>query len=117
MRYRPLGSTGMVVSEVGFGSWQLGGEGWGAFRSEDGLRAVRRALDLGVSLFDTAPVYGFGRSEELLGKALGRDIEKVTVISKAGLVWDEDRRVAHDNRPEAIRRSLDGGQGARFDVG
>lgn len=108
MKHRPLGSTGILVSEVGFGCWQLGGEGWGPFRTDDGIRAVRRALDLGISLFDTAPVYGFGRSEEVLGKALGRDFHRVTVISKAGLVWDANRRVAHDNSPASIRRSLEG---------
>ncbi|MGQ9592426.1 MAG: aldo/keto reductase, partial [Planctomycetota bacterium] len=108
MRHRPLGTTGILVSEVGFGCWQLGGEGWGAFRTEDGIRAVRRALELGISLFDTAPVYGFGRSEELLGRALRGAAPDAAIVSKAGLVWDEGRRVAHDNRPESIARSLEG---------
>lgn len=108
MRRRALGTTGILVSEVGFGCWQLGGEGWGAFRSEDGIRAVRRAWELGICLFDTAPVYGFGRSEELLGRALRGAAREAVIISKAGLVWDERHRVAHDNRPESIARSLEG---------
>jgi len=107
MNFRSLGKTGFLVSEVGFGCWQLGGEGWGAFHQEDALAAVRRALDLGINLFDTAPVYGFGRSEELLAKVLRNDAGKVVVVSKAGLVWDERRRVVHDNRPESLARSLE----------
>jgi aryl-alcohol dehydrogenase-like predicted oxidoreductase len=108
MKRRALGSTGLQVSEIGFGAWQLGGSGWGRFRGDDAVNAVLRALDLGINLFDTAPVYGFGRSEELLSKALGKDRTSVVIVSKGGLVWDERGRVAHDNRPEALRRGLEG---------
>ena len=105
MKYRPLGSTGLLVSEVGFGAWQLGGEGWGRTDARETLDAVRAALDLGINLFDTAPVYGFGRSEELLGRALGG--AHVSIVSKCGLAWDERKRVTHDARPEVLRRGLD----------
>ena len=108
MKRRRLGGTGLYVSPIGFGSWQLGGSGWGAFSEEEALRAVRRALDLGINLFDTAPVYGFGRSEEFLAKALGSARKSAVIVSKGGLVWDDRGRVAHDNRPESLRRGLEG---------
>ena len=94
MNYRPLGPTNLNVSEIGFGSWAIGGTGeaagmqwgWGETPEADAIAAVQRARDLGVNFFDTADVYGNGRSEEILGKALGSDWNKVYVASKAGNV-------------------------------
>ena len=94
MNYRTLGQTGLQVSEIGFGSWAIGGAseaageqwGWGETPEADAIAAVRRARDLGVNFFDTADVYGDGRSEEMLGKALASDWDKVYVASKAGNV-------------------------------
>jgi aryl-alcohol dehydrogenase-like predicted oxidoreductase len=108
VKRKVLASTGRAVSEIGFGAWQLGGKGWGRFRESDAVAAVRCALEFGLNIFDTAPVYGFGRSEELLGKTIGPRREEVVVISKGGLVWDERGRVRHDNRPESLRRQLEG---------
>jgi aryl-alcohol dehydrogenase-like predicted oxidoreductase len=94
MNYRTLGQTGLQVSEVSFGSWAIGGAseaageqwGWGDTPEADAIAAVQRARDLGVNFFDTADVYGNGRSEEMLGKALASDWDKVYVASKAGNV-------------------------------
>lgn len=94
MNSRSLGQTGLKVSEIGFGSWAIGGTseaagmqwGWGETPEADAIAAVRRARDLGVNFFDTADVYGDGRSEEMLGKALASDWDKVYVASKAGNV-------------------------------
>ena len=94
MKYRTLGKTGIKVSEVGFGSWAIGGRseeagtpwGWGEVPEGEAIAAVRRSLDLGVNFFDTADVYGDGRSEEVLGKALSSDWDKVYVATKAGNV-------------------------------
>jgi len=94
MNYRTLGQTGLQVSEVSFGSWAIGGAseaageqwGWGDTPEADAIAAVHRARDLGVNFFDTADVYGNGRSEEMLGKALASDWDKVYVASKAGNV-------------------------------
>jgi len=106
MKLKTLSSTGQAVPELGFGCWQLGGRGWGSFDEREGIAAVHCALDHGVRLFDTAPVYGFGLSERRLGKALvGRD--DAIVITKGGLVPDADRRVVHDNRPESLKRQLE----------
>ena len=69
MRYRRLGRTGIEVSEIGFGGWGIGGE-WGGQDDEEALRALKRALDLGVTFFDTAMGYGDGHSERLIGQAV-----------------------------------------------
>ena len=84
MRTRKFGRTGWTVSEVGFGAWQIGGA-WGDVSEEDAVEAVNAALDAGISLFDTADVYGDGRSEQILAKVMReRRPEGVHVITKAG---------------------------------
>jgi len=107
VKTEPLGNTGIRITRLGFGCWQLGGKGWGLKAGDDPLAAVGRALELGINLFDTAPVYGFGRSEEHLGKALS-GAKDVVIASKGGLVWDSLKRVAHDNRPASLRVQLEG---------
>ncbi len=94
MNYRILGQCGVKVSEVGFGAWAIGGPsqsagiqfGWGEVPENEAIAAVRRACELGVNFFDTADVYGKGRSEEILGKALEGAGDRVYVASKVGNV-------------------------------
>src|SRR2546426_12523267 len=94
MNYRTLGQTGLKVSEIGFGAWAIGGTseaagtqwGWGETPEKDAISAIRRARELGVNFFDTTDVYGNGRSEELLGKELSSEWEKVFVVSNVGNV-------------------------------
>ena len=84
MRYLSIG-TGTEISRIGLGTWQFGSREWGYGESYAGQQAraiVRRALELGVNLFDTAEIYGFGRSERILGKALGGDRESAFVATK-----------------------------------
>jgi aryl-alcohol dehydrogenase-like predicted oxidoreductase len=81
MLYRRLGRTGMRVGEIGFGSWGIGG-GWGPRDDAEALRALRRALELGVNFFDTALGYGNGRSEQLIGEAVAGQREKVIIATK-----------------------------------
>jgi aryl-alcohol dehydrogenase-like predicted oxidoreductase len=83
MKYRKLGRTGLKVSEVSFGAWAIGGS-WGDQRDEDSLAALHRALDLGVNFFDTADVYGDGRSERLLARLRSERREPFHVATKAG---------------------------------
>lgn len=84
MRTRKFGRTGWTVSEVGFGAWQIGGA-WGDVSEEDAVEAVNAALDAGITLFDTADVYGDGRSEQIIAKVMReRRPEGVHVITKAG---------------------------------
>src|SRR5206468_1117720 len=70
-----LGMTGLEVYPIAFGTWQLGGE-WGEFDEQQAVAAIRQARELGVNLFDTAHGYGFGASEQLLGRALRDDLDK-----------------------------------------
>ena len=86
LRRRALGRTGLEVSEVAFGTWQLGGD-WGDVLEADGVAGLHAALEAGVNLFDTADVYGRGRSEELLGRVLG-DRPDVIVATKFER-WDD----------------------------
>ncbi|MGF0172014.1 aldo/keto reductase [Streptomyces sp. Marseille-Q5077] len=110
---RTLGRTGIEVSALGFGCWAIGGEwqsadgqplGWGKVDDEESVRAVRRALDLGVTFFDTADTYGAGHSERVLGRALGKRRADVVVATKWGNVFDEETRTltgADDTVPYA----------------
>lgn len=94
MEYRTLGNTGIRVSAIGFGAWAIGGTaeasgmplGWGRANDDESLAAIRRARDLGVTFFDTADSYGFGRSESLLGIVLSRRREDVVLATKVGVV-------------------------------
>jgi aryl-alcohol dehydrogenase-like predicted oxidoreductase len=85
MKYTILGKSGLAVSRIAFGTWQLGGE-WGPTDTEAAQDAIRRAADQGVTFFDTAQGYGFGRSEEFLADAL-RDVprQQVVIATKGGL--------------------------------
>src|SRR5256885_13424246 len=94
MQYRTLGNTGIRVSEIGFGGWAVGGSaeasgtpfGWGKTNDDESLAAIRRARDLGVTFFDTADSYGFGRSESLLGIVLSRSRQNVVIATKVGVM-------------------------------
>jgi aryl-alcohol dehydrogenase-like predicted oxidoreductase len=81
MLYRKLGKSGIKVSEIGFGAWQLGG-GFGKQDDAEGIACVHRAMDLGVNFIDTAAVYGDGHSEKLIGRAVAGKREKVAIASK-----------------------------------
>ncbi|AMW10138.1 aldo/keto reductase [Streptomyces qaidamensis] len=114
---RPLGRSGIEVSTLGFGCWAIGGEwqaadgqplGWGKVDDEESVRAVRRALDLGVTFFDTADTYGAGHSERVLGRALGKRRADAVVATKWGNVFDEESRTltGSDDSPAYLRRAL-----------
>jgi aryl-alcohol dehydrogenase-like predicted oxidoreductase len=84
MHYRRLGRTGLMVSEIGFGGWPIGGQMWGSVEDEDSLAALQRAFDLGVNFYDTADVYGHGHSEELIGRAFASVRPNVLIATKFG---------------------------------
>jgi aryl-alcohol dehydrogenase-like predicted oxidoreductase len=114
---RTLGRSGRMVSALGFGCWAIGGPwqsdgqpaGWGQVDDQESIAAIRRAVDLGVSLFDTADVYGCGHSERVLGQALAGVRDQVVVATKFGLVFDEQRRTSSgvDVSPDYIRRACE----------
>lgn len=107
MDTRTFLATGQTIPALGVGCWQLGGKGWGRCARAELTAALEQALALGVRLFDTAPIYGFGESERALGKLLAGRPEETLVISKGGLVWDSQNRVRHDNTPTTLRRQLE----------
>jgi aryl-alcohol dehydrogenase-like predicted oxidoreductase len=104
MNYRLLGRTGMKVSEVSFGAWAIGSS-WGAVDDRESLAALHRAVDLGVNFFDTADVYGDGRSERLIGKLLRERKETIHVATKAGRKLSP--HVAEKYTPRAIRKFIE----------
>jgi len=111
-----LGRTGMAISRIGIGAWAFGGAGWvdtwGAQNDTDSIAAVRRAVDAGVNWIDTAPIYGLGHAEEVVGRALRRvpGADRPYVFTKAGVVWDPKRpndKPALIGRPDSVRAELD----------
>ena len=88
MEYRALGDTGLTVSAIGFGCWEMGNPGYGATEDAEAIAAVHRGMELGITLYDTAPNYGFGGSEEVLGRALKGRRDDVVLVSKVGIPWD-----------------------------
>jgi methylglyoxal reductase len=87
MKYRSLGKSGIDASVVGFGAWAIGGWMWGGTKKNDPDGAIRAAIDHGINLIDTAPMYGYGRSEELVGQALKGLRDQVVLATKCGMVW------------------------------
>src|SRR5262245_51547878 len=85
MRYRPFGRTGLQVSVVGFGCWPMAGDRYGAIEDGEAVKAIHRALDLGVNCVDTAPAYGTGHSEEVVARALEAHRRQVILVTKCGV--------------------------------
>lgn len=104
-----LGRTGLEVSPIAFGTWQLGGE-WGDFDEEEGVAAIRHARELGVTLFDTAQGYGFGASERLLGRALREELDErrdeIVIATKGGLRMT-DSGLVRDSSPSWLRSGVE----------
>ena len=116
MQHRLLGRTGIRVSEIGFGAWAIGGPsdasgtpiGWGKTSDDESLAAIRRARDLGVTFFDTADSYGFGRSESLLGIVLSRTRQNVVIATKVGNVRSPSGELKKDFSRQHIYIAVDG---------
>ncbi|SJZ42422.1 Predicted oxidoreductase [Enhydrobacter aerosaccus] len=110
MKYRPLGKTGLLVSEIGFGAWGIGGRttghtSYGDTDDRTSLAALARALECGITFFDTSSAYGSGHSEELIGRAFRTERHRVVIATKAGYEsWDRPP----DFSPRAIIASTEG---------
>jgi aryl-alcohol dehydrogenase-like predicted oxidoreductase len=109
MQYTRLGERGPRVSTIAFGNWSAGGD-WGTVDRKAALATTREAVDLGITLFDTARAYGFGAAEELLGEALRIELrsarESLVIATKGGL-RQEGTRTVRDSSPGALRRDLE----------
>jgi len=90
MEYKPFGTTNVRIPVVSFGAWAIGGWLWGGTDDEQAKRAIQRAIDLGVTCIDTAPIYGFGHSETVVGEAIHDKRDQVFIATKCGLRWDVD---------------------------
>ena len=85
-----IGTSGIKTSRIGLGTWAIGGWMWGGSDEKDAIATIRTAVERGITLIDTAPVYGFGHSEEIVGKALAGGLrEKVQIATKVGLAWKD----------------------------
>lgn len=106
-----LGATGMEITRVGFGAWAIGGGGWefgwGPQQDDESVAAIGRALELGVNWIDTAAAYGFGRSEEVVGKALAGVSDKPYVFTKCSLIDDGTRHVRHVLKRDSVLREAE----------
>ena len=119
MLYRPLGQSDLNVSAVAMGTWAIGGLWWGGTDEHNAIAALHAGLDAGITTIDTAPMYGYGLAEEIVGKAIaGRDRSQIIIATKCGLDWDtgqgerfftlEGGPAVHRNlRPDNIRREVE----------
>lgn len=103
-----IGKSGLKASRIALGTWAIGGWMWGGTDEAQSIATIRSAVERGVTLIDTAPAYGFGRSEEIIGKALsdGHLRDRVQIATKLGLSW-KDGNVYRDSRPTHIRKEIE----------
>src|SRR2546428_4341619 len=108
MEQKLIWGVGMASSRIGLGTWSIGGWMWGGSDEAEAVKTIRTALDLGITLIDTAPAYGFGRSEELVGRAIAEHGERghVLIATKAGLAWRAGA-VYRDASAERIRTEIE----------
>ncbi|MEE9465811.1 MAG: aldo/keto reductase [Candidatus Neomarinimicrobiota bacterium] len=111
MELRQLGRTELQLSTIGFGAWALGGGdyafGWGPQDDDESVSAIHRALDRGVNWIDTAAIYGLGRSEEVVGKALKGIRQEVIVATKCSLIWDDRGNISNSLHRDSILREVE----------
>ncbi len=107
MQTRQLGYTDLKLTTVGLGTWAMGGPwqfGWGPQDDDEAIAAILASLEKGINWIDTAPVYGLGHSEELVGKALKQTSQKPIVATKCSLLWNDKREKVSCLKAQSIRR-------------
>ena len=109
MKYKTVPAMpGLSFSAVGFGCWGISGSDfWNGTTDAESIRTVQTAVDLGINLFDVAPVYGLGHAEEILGQALKGRRHEVIIASKCGLVWDEDKNISLNLKKASLMQEID----------
>ena len=108
MRYKTMKKSGEKISAITVGTWAIGGKnsmggGYGEIDDQDSIEAIKAMIDGGVNLIDTAPIYGEGHSEEVVGKAIEGIRDKVLIATKYGS-YIEDGKGVHCSRPDSVRR-------------
>ena len=101
-----LGSSNLLVSVISLGTWVFGGTNWGKVDDQESIATIQKAIELGINLIDTAPVYGDGHAEEIVGKAIKGKRDKVFIATKCGL-QKKRGKYEHDLRPNEIRKEME----------
>ena len=106
MHYRTLGASQLKVSTVCMGTWAIGGDFWGEVDDQRSIRAIQAGLDAGVNFIDTAPAYGAGHSEEVVGRAIAGRRDRVVVATKIGVTRTKTQFI-RDLSPKTMRQEID----------
>ncbi|GAB4522636.1 MAG: aldo/keto reductase [Anaerolineae bacterium] len=111
MQTRQLGNTDMHITPLGLGAWAMGGGGWeyawGPQDDEDSIRTIRYAIESGMNWIDTAPVYGLGHSEEVVGRAIKGLAQKPYIFTKCELVWDDTGVITGSMKRDSLRKEVE----------
>jgi len=118
MEFIDIAGTPLRASRVALGTWAIGGWMWGGTDEAESIRTIHAALDRGINLIDTAPVYGFGRSEEIVGKALAQDGRraKALIATKVGLDWKDGKPFRNASRKRILKEAEDSLRRLQTDV-
>jgi len=106
MKYKQLGNSDLKVSVVGLGTWAIGGDFFGETDDEKSVKAIQAAIDNGINLIDTAPAYGDGHSEKVVGKAIKGRRDDVVIATKVGILRDEGKFI-NNLKPESVQQEID----------
>ena len=107
MEFTQIANTGIRASRIGLGTWAIGGWMWGGADDDAAVATIHRALESGVTLIDTAPAYGQGHSEDVVGRALKGRRESVVIATKVGLEWDEHKDVRRNASAARIQKEIE----------
>jgi len=109
MEFADIAGTGLTVSRVGLGTWAIGGWMWGGTDEEESVKTIHTAVERGIRLIDTAPAYGFGRSEEIVGRAIaeGQLRSRVVIATKVGLEWKDGKVFRNASHDRILREATD----------
>ncbi len=111
MQTRKLGYSDLNITDIGLGTWAIGGGGWkfawGPQDDKESITAIRKAIDIGINWIDTAAIYGLGHSETIVGKAVKEMKKKTIIATKCGNCWDKNRKIFHCLKKDSIRSEVE----------
>src|SRR6202035_787947 len=118
MEFTKITGTDLTVARIGLGTWAIGGWMWGGSEEAESIKTIQHAVDRGINLIDTAPVYGFGRSEEIVGRALaqGGRRKQAVIATKVGLAWQDGKPYRNASRSRIAQEAEDSLRRLQTDV-